>query len=65
MFFISFYISRYDFSQIFRPSFNITWKKKFVTNFTFLTDSLTPIPPPLTVKIHKSATRDKFFIDAP
>ena len=25
-------------------------------------DSLTPIPSPLTVKIHKSATRDKSFL---
>ena len=40
--FISFYISRYHFSQVFRTSFNIIWKKIFVTNFPFLTDSLNP-----------------------
>ena len=37
---ISFYISRYNFSQVFRTSFNIIWKKTFVTNLPFLTDSL-------------------------
>ena len=47
--FISFWI-RYHFSQIFRTSFNIIWKKIFVTNFPFLTDSLTP------------AKRDKSFL---
>ena len=46
--FISFYISRYHFSQIFRTSFNI-WKNIFVTNFSFLMNSLTPpSPPPLS-----------------
>ena len=43
--FISFYIIRYHFSQVFRTSFNIIWKKDFFTNFPFLTDSLTPPPP--------------------
>ena len=33
--FISFYISRYHFSQIFRTSFNIIIKKIFFTNFLF------------------------------
>ena len=45
--FISFYISRYHFPQFFRTSFNITWKKNFVRNFTFLADSLhLPFPHP-------------------
>ena len=44
--FISFYIIRYHFSQVFRTSFNIIWKKDFFTNFPFLTDSLTPPRPP-------------------
>ena len=45
--FISFYIIRYHFSQVFRTSFNIIWKKDFFTNFPFLTDSLTPPAHPL------------------
>ena len=32
---ISFYISSYNFSQIFRPSFNIIWKKDFRHKFFF------------------------------
>ena len=42
--FISFYISRYHFSQIFKTSLNIIWKKVSVTNFPFLTDPLKPPP---------------------
>ena len=38
--FISFYISRYHFSQIFRTSFSIISKKDFLHKFSFLTDSL-------------------------
>ena len=38
--FISFYISRYHFSQIFRNSFNIICKKDFRHELSFLTDSL-------------------------
>ena len=34
--FISFYISRYHFSQIFRTSFKIIWKKDFRHEFSFL-----------------------------
>ena len=34
--FISFYISRYHFSQIFRTSFNIVWKKDFRHEFSIL-----------------------------
>ena len=37
--FISFYISRYNFSQVFRTSFNIIWKI-FVTIFFFFNGSL-------------------------
>ena len=38
--FISFYISRYHFSQILRTSFCIIRKKDFRHKFSFLTDSL-------------------------
>ena len=46
LFYISFYISisTNHFSKIFRTSFNIIWKKIFITNFYFLTDSL-QLPP--------------------
>ena len=37
--FISFYISRYHFSQFFRTSFRIIRKKDFRHEFSFLTDS--------------------------
>ena len=43
--FISFYISRYHFSQVFRTSFNIIWKKIFVTNFFFQQIHWNPLPP--------------------
>ena len=33
--FISFYISRYHFSQVFRTSFKIIWKKDFRHKFSF------------------------------
>ena len=33
--FISFYISRHHFSQVFRTSFNIIWKKDFRHKFSF------------------------------
>ena len=33
--FISFYISRYHFSQVLRTSFNIIWKKDFCHKFSF------------------------------
>ena len=46
--FISFYISRYHFPQIFRTPFLIIRKKDFGHEFSFLTDSLDPpAPPPL------------------
>ena len=48
--FISFYISRYHFSQIFRTSFSIISKKDFLHKFSFLMDSLKD-PTPLTTKI--------------
>ena len=44
--FISFYISRYHFSQVFRSLFRIIHKKDFCHEFSFLTDSLKPPPPP-------------------
>ena len=36
--FISFYISRYHFSQVFRTSFNIIWKKDFQHKFSFFNE---------------------------
>ena len=51
--FISFYIVRYYFSQIFRTSFNIISTKGFCYEFSFLTDSLKH-PPPLTAKIRQA-----------
>ena len=45
--FISFYISRYRFSQIFRTSFNIICKKYFCHKFSFLMDSINPPSHPL------------------
>ena len=51
--FISFYISRYHFSQIFRASFRIILKKDFCHKFSYLTDSHKPsLPTPLMAKIH-------------
>ena len=51
--FISFYISRYHFSQIFRTSFGIIRKKDFCHKFSYLTDShKPPFPTPLMAKIH-------------
>ena len=45
LFYISFYVSRYHFSQIFRTSFNIFWKKDFCHKFSFF-NRFTPHPPP-------------------
>ena len=50
---IRFYISRYHFSQFFRTSLNITWKKYFRHDFSFLTDSLTSPPLHLTLPLDK------------
>ena len=65
--FISFYISRFHFSQIFRTLFNIIWKTDFRDDFSFSMDSLnTPPPPPptlLTAKIRKAWL--KFLVNAP
>ena len=58
--FISFYISRYHFSQIFRNSFRIIFKKDFCHKFSFLMDSL-KLPPPTP----QSAKRDESFLYAP
>ena len=55
--FISFYISRSHFSQIFRTSFNITWKRDFCHKFSFFNRFTQTAP--LTAKIH-SVWR-KFF----
>ena len=56
--FISFYTNRYYFSQIFRTSFSIIWKKDFCHKFYFLTDSLKPPTP----KWPKSAKCDESFL---
>ena len=45
----------------FLTSFNIIWKKIFITDFPFLTDSL-KCPTPLTAEIE---VWQKFFVDAP
>ena len=50
LFYMSFYISRYNFLQLFKTSFNIVGKKIFVTIFLFLTD-LPKLPTPLMVRI--------------
>ena len=54
--FISFYIIRYHFSQIFKTSFNIISKKYFCHEFSFLTDSLKP-PQPLNGQNLLSVTK--------
>ena len=44
--FISFYISQYHFSQIFRSAFNIMSKKNFCCKFSFFNRfTQTPLPP--------------------
>ena len=60
--FISFYISRYHFSQIFRSSFNIIWKKDFRHKFSFF-NGFTQIPILLTTKICWAG--QKIFVDVP
>ena len=54
--FISFYISKYHFSQIFRTSFSIIGKKDFCHKFSFLTDSFKP-PHPLNSQNLLSVTK--------
>ena len=52
--FINFYISRDDFSQIFRTPFSIIWKKDFRHKFFFFNGFPQPSPPTpasLTAKI--------------
>ena len=44
--FINFYISRDDFSQIFRTPFSIIWKKDFRHKFSFFNRFPQPPPPP-------------------
>ena len=61
--FISFYISWYHFSQIFGSSFKNIRKKYFCHEFSFLTDLLRPMPPPLNSQNPLSVT--KVFVDAP
>ena len=47
VFFISFYISRYHFSHVFRTSFNIIWKKDFRHKFSFFNGFTQPLHPTL------------------
>ena len=56
--FISFYISRYHFSQIFRSSFNIIWKKDFRHKFSFF-NGFTQTPHPINSSNRLGVT--KFF----
>ena len=67
LFILTLQINRYHFSQIFRASFIIIWKKKiFCTNFHFSMDSrLTQHPapsPPTRLTALKSAGWQKFFV---
>ena len=55
--FISFYISWYHFSQIFGSSFKNIRKKYFCHEFSFLTDLLRPMPPPLNGQNPLSVTK--------
>ena len=57
----SFYISRYNFSQIFIELHStLPEKRNLITDFSFLTDSL-KLPPPLTAKI-RQFKRGKSFL---
>ena len=52
LFYISFDISRYHFLKLFRTWFNIIWRKIFIANLPFLTNSPNSTPPtPLMAKI--------------
>ena len=55
--FISFKISRFHFSQIFRNPFRIIRKKDFPRRFSFLTDSLKPHSPSLNDQNPLSVTK--------
>ena len=59
--FISFYISRYHFSQVFRTSFNIIWKKDFCQRFFFFNGFTQTLTPPASYQ-PKSAKRNKRFL---
>ena len=56
--FISFYISRHHFSQVFRTSFNIIWKKDFRLKFSFFNRlTQTPTLHPLSSQNPLSVTK--------
>ena len=56
--FISFYISRYHISQVFRTSFNIIWKKDFRHKFSFFNGfTQTPTSHPLNSQNPLSMTK--------
>ena len=56
MFYMSFYISRYNFLQLFLTSFNIVGKKILSQIFPFLTDSL-KLPHPLNGQNLRNVTK--------
>ena len=56
LFYISFYITRHHFSQIFRTSFNIIWKKIFCLKFP-LFNGFTQTPYPLNGQNPLSVTK--------
>ena len=61
--FISFYISRYHFSQIVKTPFNIIWKKDFRHEFSFFNRFTQSTPTLLMAKTFEAW--QKFFVNAP
>ena len=59
--FIRFYIKRYNFSQIFKTSFGIIWKKDFCHKFSFF-NKVTEPSQPLKLKRWKATKHDKSFL---
>ena len=62
--FISFYIIRYQFLQIFRTLFNIIWKKRFLSRISFFNGFIQPIPL-LPINGQNPLSVAKVFVDAP
>ena len=58
LFSLAFKFSKYHFSQMFRTSFNIIWKKDFGHNFSFFNE-FTQVPPPAPSLRPKSAKLDE------
>ena len=60
--FLSFYISRYHFPQVFRTSFNIIWKKVFRQKFFFFSRfTQIPIRPPHPINSQNPLSVTKVF----